>query len=172
MTDLSWSAVIPRPQTEKRTAAKLCELGFSAFVPMHTFVRRAHRTTKKVRQVELPAMPGYVFVGTQLGQNRWPEIKGVDTVVRALSFNGHPVTIAQRDIDRCREIETEHTPHVNSVATHRAFRKGDRVCVPAWDRHAIVVALVKGDKAKVKLDQPLLGGIDTLDMPLENIEAA
>jgi len=55
---MAWYALHVRRRFEKVVAGTLRSKGFDAFLPSYG---RSHRSSERIRQIELPLFPGYVF---------------------------------------------------------------------------------------------------------------
>ncbi|HEY1796193.1 MAG TPA: transcriptional activator RfaH [Stellaceae bacterium] len=68
-----WYAVHTLPCRELRAQEQLANQGFCVFLPKrHKTIRHA----RKLRQVEAPFFPRYLFVSLDLGRDRWRSVNG------------------------------------------------------------------------------------------------
>ena len=80
-----WFAVTVKPQHEKAVAAQLEAKGLEGYVPVY---RDRHRWSDRVRTVELPLFPRYVFARFRLAERL--SVVTVPSVTSIVSFGGKP----------------------------------------------------------------------------------
>jgi transcription antitermination factor NusG len=131
-----WYAVQVRYQTEKRTAHFLSEKGFEQFVPLY---RAQRQWTDRVKQMELPLFPGYVFC--RFDVQNWLPIKSTAGVVSIVSIGNTPATIEEHEVEAIRSamrggVAAEPWPFL---------REGQRVrvCAGAMRGHEGLLVNVK-----------------------------
>jgi transcription antitermination factor NusG len=83
-----WYALYTCPRHEKRVVQQIEQQRISCFLPLYRSVRRWKDRRK---ELELALFPGYVFVRIAL-QDRLRVLQ-LASVVRFVSFNGHPVPL-------------------------------------------------------------------------------
>jgi transcription antitermination factor NusG len=108
-----WYAVYTSANHEKRVAEQMAQRSLEHFLPQYASVRRW-----KDRRVELslPLFPGYVFVRLPL-RDRLRVLK-IPSVVRLVSFGGHPAALPDETMTRLREglaggLRAEPHPYLN-----------------------------------------------------------
>ena len=116
----SWFTVRVRPRAEKIAAAALHAKGYHEFLPLY---RKRSEWTDRIKQVELPLFPGYVFCRADLAAR--PPVILTPSVVGLLRFNGTLALIADEEIEAIRRVihsglSVEPCPYV---------REGERVLV-------------------------------------------
>lgn len=114
-----WYAVYTNPRAEKLVHARLAEAGVESFLPLQK-TYRIWSDRKKL--VEKPLLSSYVFVFVQPVD--FPKVYKINGIVKFVSFEGHPVSIPQVQIDNLKLL-------INSDAeitvTSGKFREGDSV---------------------------------------------
>jgi transcription antitermination factor NusG len=90
----SWYALYTCPRHEKRVVQQIEQHRISCFLPLYRSVRRWKDRRK---ELELALFPGYVFVRIAL-QDRLRVLQ-LASVVRFVSFNGHPLPLPQGEMD-------------------------------------------------------------------------
>ena len=90
----SWYALYTCPRHEKRVAEQIKQRRISCFLPLYRSVRRWKDRRK---ELELALFPGYVFVRIALKDRL--RVLQMASVVRFVSFNGHPVPLPDREIE-------------------------------------------------------------------------
>jgi transcription antitermination factor NusG len=94
---LAWYAAYVCTRHEKQIARQLEERRVNCFLPLYRTVRRWQDRRK---ELDMVLFPGYVFVQLDL-QDRLKVLQ-LPGVVRFVSFNGHPATLPENDIERLR----------------------------------------------------------------------
>jgi transcription antitermination factor NusG len=99
--DIQWYALQVRPRFEKAIARNLHGKGYEEFLPLYS---RRSNWSDRVKTVELPLFPGYVFCKFNI-TNRLPilMIPGVNSVV---GIGKSPIPVAERELDDIRLVLT------------------------------------------------------------------
>lgn len=101
MTALPWFALQVRPLREKYVGSVLAEKGFTEFVPLY---RDRRRWSDRIKEVELPLFPGYLFCRLDLN-NRLPVL--VTPFVKGIVGAGTtPLPVADSEVEAIRTIVT------------------------------------------------------------------
>jgi transcription antitermination factor NusG len=113
-----WYAAYTSANHEKRVAQQLEKRSVEHFLPLYESARRW-----KDRRVllQMPLFPGYVFVKLALC-NRL-QLLQIPGVVQLVSFNGHPASLPQEDIQavrNCLDRGQQVEPHPYLTAGRRA----------------------------------------------------
>jgi transcription termination/antitermination protein NusG len=146
--DPQWYAVYTRSRHEKQVEAMLRRQALETYLPL----RRAwsRRQDRRVT-VELPALPGYLFVRCALYGEVRAQIKKASGVIRLVENAGRPCAIPEREIESLRVVLARSY----EAEMHPYFNVGDRVQVArgpfvgaagflvriAPGRHKLVVAV-------------------------------
>jgi transcription termination/antitermination protein NusG len=101
-----WFVLQVAPRSEKRVASVLEYKGYQPFAPVYQ-VRR--RWSDRVKTLEEPLFPGYVFVRTP-GGGVSGLLCSTPGVVRLLSFGGRPSQIPDCEIDAIRRCAAVGNP--------------------------------------------------------------
>jgi len=146
--DSQWYAVYSRSRHEKQVDAMLQRQSLQTYLPLRrTWSRRRDRRVT----VDLPALPGYLFVRCTLYGEVRARIKKTPGVIRVVENAGRPCVIPQTQIDSLRTVLERSF----EVEAHPYFNIGDRVQVArgpfvgtqgylirvAPGRHKLVVAV-------------------------------
>lgn len=94
-----WYAIRVRARSEKVVAAMLREKGYDEFLPLY---RKRRHWSDRVKEVELPLFPGYVFCHADLGGK--PPLIQTPGVVGILSFGGKPALVSSQEIEFIKRI--------------------------------------------------------------------
>jgi transcription antitermination factor NusG len=92
-TSYPWYALRVRARHEKTVAAHLCAKGYESFLPVY---RCRHRWSDRIKEIEAPFFPGYVFCRLNL-LNRLP-ILMIPGVVLVVSAGRTPVPVDEAEI--------------------------------------------------------------------------
>jgi len=92
--DGNWYALYTCPRHEKRVVKQIEQHRISCFLPLYRSVRRWKDRRK---ELELALFPGYVFVRIALEDRL--RVLQMASVVRFVSFNGHPVPLPPNEIE-------------------------------------------------------------------------
>jgi transcription antitermination factor NusG len=122
MSEESWYAIYTRSRHEKQVDAFLRRQNVETFLPL----RRAWsiRTDRKVA-IQVPALPGYLFVRCTLYAETRALIKRASGVLRLVENAGRPAAIPDSQIESLRTaLAAAFTPE-----GHPYLKVGDRVRV-------------------------------------------
>jgi transcription termination/antitermination protein NusG len=120
--DVQWYAVYTRSRHEKQVEAMLRRQALETYLPL----RRAwsRRQDRRVT-VELPALPGYLFVRCALFGEVRAQIKKASGVIRLVENAGRPCAIPESEIESLRVVLARSY----DAEMHPYFNIGDRVQV-------------------------------------------
>jgi transcriptional antiterminator RfaH len=149
-----WYALYTRPRAEKQVFQRLTETGIETFLPL----QKTYRTWSDRRKlVEKPLLSSYIFVKTK--SKHFPEVYKTLGVVKFVTFEGHPASIPQKQIDNLRLlINSDEEIEISS----EKFARGDNVEVITGSLVGLTGELIKiGTKNRVviridRLDQNLI----------------
>ena len=114
-----WYALYTRPRAEKQVFQRLTETGIETFLPLQK-TYRMWSDRKKI--VEKPLLSSYIFVKTK--SKHFPVVYKTLGVVKFVTFEGHPASIPQKQIDNLRLlINSDEEIEISS----EKFAKGDNV---------------------------------------------
>jgi len=143
-----WYALYTRSRHEKQVDAMLRRLSLESYLPLRrTWSRRQDRRVT----VELPALPGYLFVRCTLYGEVRAQIKKAPGVIHIVENAGRPCVIPEQEIQSLRTVLERSF----DAEAHPYFNVGDRVEVVrgpfigargrlvrvAAGRHKLVVAV-------------------------------
>ena len=89
-----WYAIYTRSRFEKKLHRALCKSGIKSFLPL---VREKRRWSDRMKTVEVPLIPGYVFVN--IPTTGISEIYNYPGFVRVVSFEGKPCEVRKQEIE-------------------------------------------------------------------------
>lgn len=152
--EIKWYALYTRPRAEKQVYQRLTDAGIETFLPLQK-TYRVWSDRKKL--VEKPLLSSYIFVKTK--SKYFPDVYKTQGIVKFVTFEGHPASIPQKQIDNLRLL-------VNSdeeiEVTGEQFAKGDNVEVTYGSLAGLTGELIRiGSKKRVvvridRLDQNIL----------------
>jgi transcription antitermination factor NusG len=152
--EAKWYALYTRPRAEKQVYQRLLENHIETFLPL----QKTFRTwSDRKKLVEKPLLSSYIFVKTK--SKHFPEVFKVMGVVKFVTFEGHPASIPQNQIDNLRLlINSDEEIEISS----EKFDKGDNVEVVNGALAGLTGELIRiGSKNRVvvridRLDQNLI----------------
>jgi transcription antitermination factor NusG len=120
--DRQWYAIYTRSRHEKQVETMLQRQGLETYLPL----RRAwsRRRDRRVT-VELPALPGYLFVRCALYGEVRAQLKKATGVIRVVENAGCPCAIPEVEIESLRRVLTQSY----DAEAHPFINIGDRVQV-------------------------------------------
>jgi transcription antitermination factor NusG len=95
----SWYAIRVRPRWEKLVASALHGKDYDEFVPLY---RKQSRWSDRVKEIDLPLFPGYVFCRSGLSGR--PPLITTPGVIGILSFGGSPAIISDEEIEAIKTV--------------------------------------------------------------------
>jgi len=95
----AWYAVMVKHQHERPLESALRHKGFEALAP---FYRTRKRWSDRVKEIELPLFPGYLFCHFHFDQRIG--VLDIPGISRVVSFNGCPVPIPTEEIAAIRAV--------------------------------------------------------------------
>ncbi|MBL8020440.1 MAG: UpxY family transcription antiterminator [Leptospirales bacterium] len=164
MTDLderAWYAVYVMPQSEKKLSKILSRFRIENYLPL---VPRKRKWSDRIKTVEFPLFPGYVFVHIQYWKDRLTVLQTL-SALRFVEIKGTPARLAFEEMESLRilvaaQADLQAHPEQN-------FPPGQRVRVRSGNLKGVigVVAKVKNkDRIFVKLEQCNLFASAELDV--------
>jgi transcriptional antiterminator RfaH len=156
-----WYVVQSQPNAEHKAVAHLERQGFVTYLPRY-LKRRRH--ARRVDIVPAPLFPRYLFVGIDLGAQRWRSIFSTLGVSRLVCNGELPTPIADQVIGNLKD--REDAGGFVRLENRPTFRKGDKIrvlegafadCLGLYegvkdsDRVAILLDLL-GRKVRVTVD--------------------
>jgi transcription antitermination factor NusG len=94
-----WFALRVRPRHEKVLSSTLHEKGYEVFLPLY---RASHRWSDRLKEVELPLFPGYLFCRFALYE-RYPIIS-VPGVLHIVGIGRQPVAIRDSELESVQRL--------------------------------------------------------------------
>ncbi len=162
----SWYVVFTRPNGEELAAQHLKRQGFSTFLPRRLTMRRHARKQERVIR---PLFPRYLFVGIDLGAQRWRSVHSTVGVSRLVCRGDDPVRVPLGVVERLIDQQDEN----GCIRLAPSFRSGDRVRIREG-AFADLVGLYEEvtDSQRVTLLLDLLGRQVRVAVAPEYLEAA
>jgi transcription antitermination factor NusG len=141
---MHWYAIYTRSRHEKHVGEILARRGLETYVPLRTeWSRRQDRK----QTIQVPAMPGYLFVRCQLRAEVRASIKSTLGVIHMVESCGRACVIRESEILSLRIV----LENAASVEGHPYLRIGDRVRVERGPFQGARGHLVRVDAARHRL---------------------
>ena len=116
----SWLAAYTRSRHELTVANQFQQKGLDALLPTY---RRLSRWSDRIRRIDTPLFPGYVFVRVGDAERRC--VLQTVGVVSIVCRSGRPVPLSNADVEKLRLC----TANPSAVEPHPYLRVGQRVRV-------------------------------------------
>jgi transcription antitermination factor NusG len=161
-TDVFWYATYTYPRHEKTVFEQLMQKSVECYLPLSEEV---HRWTDRNVKVQLPLLPGYVFVRIPLSERR--NVLSVGSVIRILSFNGRPQPLPESEIAALKRSlqyrRVERLPYY--------LCKGDRVRIRSGPLAGLegIVERQKG-KSRIVISINAIMNSVAVDLEAEDLE--
>jgi transcription antitermination factor NusG len=97
---LPWYAVRVQAKFEKVASSILREKGFEEFLPLY---RARHQWSDRVKQLDLPLFPGYLFCSIDMAAGLLPVVT-VPGVLGIVSAGRHPLQVSGTEIQAVRSV--------------------------------------------------------------------
>jgi transcription antitermination factor NusG len=117
---VTWFALIVKSQHERAVAEQLAAQSVEAYVPLY---RSRRRWSDRMKTVELPLFPRYVFSRFTFEERR--KVIGLPSVVSIVGFGGAPSPIREEEIELVKLIAGQDLP----ISPWPFLRVGERVRV-------------------------------------------
>jgi transcription antitermination factor NusG len=153
ISEEKWYAVYTRPRAEKLVYSRLVEAGIEAYLPLQKTFRK---WSDRKKLIEKPLLSSYIFVKTN--SKNFNVVFKTNGVVKFVSFEGHPVSIPQKQIDVLRLLIDSNAEI--EVSSER-YEKGDKVEVVS----GALIGLT-GELIKIGTHNRFVVRIDRLDQNL------
>jgi transcription antitermination factor NusG len=96
---VDWYALLVKPQHEKSVHLHLSSLGIESFLPLY---RTRRRSSNRIRELDLPLFPGYVFCRFAIHQKRTLfDVPGVRSIVAS---GNEPAAIPVSEIEHIQAV--------------------------------------------------------------------
>ena len=145
---LPWHALQVRPRYERTTAEHLAARGTEVFAPVYASQRR---WSDRIKQIDLPLFPGYVFCRYEAEQRR--SVLTAPGVTSIVGFGTTPAPVSDEELEAVRAITVSGLP----FGPWPYVRVGDRVRIEAGCMTGMQGTLVRmRDRYRVVVNVELL----------------
>jgi len=115
-----WYVVHAQPNREALAEAQLRQQGFGAFLPRQL---KTIRHARKLRTVNAPIFPRYLFVGLDLDRDRWRSVNGTAGVSRLVMAADRPVPLPRGIVETLiRSTDDKGLVHYEDLKPGQAVR--------------------------------------------------
>lgn len=135
-----WYVIYTMSRAEKQVAQRLEKCGITYYLPL---VKVKKQWSDRIKKVELPAFPSYVFVFTELF--RHSEIMGIQGVAKFVQFEGKPAMLQPQIIENLKRIIASNSP---LEFQDKPLKSGDTYIFPSGPLKGIEgkIVRIKGKK--------------------------
>ena len=160
----NWYALVCKSRAEKKVFARLSAAGNEVFLPL---VVELKQWSDRVKKVEKPLVPSYVFVNTKAKNlNTYLEDIGV---VRIFKFLGKPAVITQKEIDVLKILVQEEV--APALLNCEKLTKGTPVQIIKGPFKGIAAQCLQYQgKYRIVIETKALGVAIALNVPLNFVE--
>ena len=162
-----WFVVQSQPNAEFKAVAHLNRQGFSTYLPRY-MKRRRH--ARRIAHVPAALFPRYLFVGIDMGAQRWRSIFSTVGVSRLVCNGDVPAAVPNRVIENLRAREQDGLVKLD---LRPSFRVGDKIRLldgAFADCLGLYEGLKDGDRVALLLD--LLGRRVRVTVGQDSVAAA
>lgn len=173
--NVRWYVMRTAVRAERLAKLRIRALGYEVFLPLFTEeVQRKHGLTKQVRvvDVERPLMPGYLFAAVPNGAHHDPRhiVRSVDEVTGVLGFDGQPITVPPRTLQRISDILTGHDEESQPIEIP-PLQEGDQMRVidgPFAQFQAVVEEVINSGRVKALVN--IFGRLTPVEFDLAQLQ--
>lgn len=144
----AWFALQVIPQHEKKVALMLEHKGFRQFLPTY---KARRKWSDRVKMIDLPLFPGYVFCRTQ--RSSIGSTLGTPSIYRVVSFGGKPYPVPEEEITALQCVVSSK----RDICSYPYLTVGRRVQVKTGP-----LAGIRGFIAQVKNRDRLIISVDLI----------
>ncbi len=112
-----WCAFYTRPRAEKKINEILLEQGFETFLPL---VKTLRIWSDRKKKVELPLIPSYIFVKTDI--ENYHKILNNSNILTVVKIDNKPVPVPESDINNLRILINNNS---ELKVSNKRFDKGE-----------------------------------------------
>ncbi len=137
-----WYAIRTRSRHEKIVSEQLEEQGIENFLPL---VKKTHKWSDRVKEVELPLFSGYNFVRLVLSSPERLRVLKARGVAGFVGINGSGIAIPESQIQDVRTVLASKVP----FEEHRFLKVGQRVRIRGGSLDGVegILAVQNGDQS-------------------------
>ncbi len=148
--------------------------GFEVFLPVKKVLRRKSRFSHEKVLVSHPLLVDWLFVSWPVGENRWPDLMGLDVVTGVMGTGGRPVKIPPASVMRLMRQwgGGQMSPECHRyLKTGCEFAAGDTVRVAGGPLDGQEVRVVDTAGPSVRALLNILGGEIEVEIRSDLLEA-
>jgi transcription antitermination factor NusG len=147
-----WFLACTLPHREATAEVHLKLQGFRSFLPRHL---KTVRHARKLRSVNAPIFPGYLFVVLNLGRDRWRSVNSTTGIATLFMANDRPIPAP----DGIVETLVQSTNKLGSLQFTDALERGQKVRLVAGPfAHALGILDRLDDAGRVEVLLEIMGG--------------
>lgn len=153
-------------QRHKKIIEKLEALNVAVYYPQRTIWRKQRRGPRK--RVDLPLIPAYVFVATDLTQRSARSILSIDGIRSFLGVRGVPSVCEDADIERMR-LSVANGDYDETSRIIEQFTVGDIVPIEWGGLNGMHMTIKAIDGKRVTGDVMLFGRSNEVTIDVDNM---
>jgi transcriptional antiterminator RfaH len=161
-----WYVVCSLSRQEAKAEMHLLAQGFRIFLPR---VNKTVRHARKIRAVNVPIFPGYMFVALDLQKHRWRSVNGTFGVARLIMVGDIPEPVPQGVIEQL----LDYTDETGVARFDRDLRAGQSIRVTTGPFARVLGRLERLDaNGRVRVLLDIMGGKVSALIARSALEAA
>ena len=161
---INWYAIYTRSRSEKKVHKKVLSQGFDSYLPLITTVRQWSDRKKKV---ELPLIPGYLFVRTD--RKNLKNVLPINGIKNVLKHLGKPAIIKDYEIENLKILLEDSSKF--SIIQDTNLKNGDTVIVEKGVFSGLVAECIKfNGKHRLIIRIEALANIIEVNIPLSYVK--
>ena len=165
MDHQNWYVAYTYPKAEKKVNTKIQQFGFESFLPLHK-VRRVW--SDRVKLVEVPLFPSYIFVKTTV-ENISVLLSKVYGIARFVSFQSEYAKVREKDINIIKNLVTQGR---NLKVQTNDFQRGQKVQISSGPFDGVIGEIYsKGGKSNFIIRIESIGQGISMEIPPQWIKA-
>jgi transcriptional antiterminator RfaH len=168
--EFGWYVAYTRIKCEQHARKGLLAKRFAVYLP--TYLREI-RHARRVKTVERPLFPRYLFVGFDINRDPWTEVHRTDGIDRLLSHDEIPVRVPTDVVEAIRAA-AQCSSHLRKTPGPPAPKIGENVKIGDGPFRDFVVQVVSApdERHRVEILMNVLGGERRIKMALGALQQA
>jgi len=160
----AWYVAYTDVRCEQRARMELTAKGFAVYLP--TYLREI-RHARRVKTVERPLFPRYLFVGFDINHDPWTQVRRTDGIDRLLSHDEIPVRVPPGVVEGLRAAQ-ERDVFAEKARMEAAPTIGEHVEIAdgPFRNFIVEVASAPDEQHRVEILLKVLGGERKIRMVL------
>ncbi len=140
---LPWYALYVHSRAEKKVYTQLTELGYEAYLPLITTMKK---WSDRMKKVEEPLFKSYLFVRVDI--RKYYDVLNLSGVSRFVSFEKTAVVVPENQINAIKKYCNDYTEGDRLVVNETEFHEGQLVRITGGAMAGLIGRLAPIDNKK------------------------